>query len=294
MKIVRNTSPWPYKDNNWAVNVNFSNETVTVNVVTTQIANISVATPTGPGNTEVEHSTVTSSVEFGNVTASFNLTDLRSNFVDHGAFVMLSNKHPAVDLPQTDFSQVVQNQATTVQELFQLTGPAKIRFKDLRGLYDKLTYATLVVPFSDSTDDELILMIRDPSNANVQLTTSGFSGDLGTVSSNAWQTGVDQSGEPGWLSLYPTLISPALTVGVNTTTQFSVQLANSDGTPMQRAGVTLYLDNTGGTLTSNRIITDSTGVATGTIVTTSIPTTFKIKVGFKYFSGVLDIPVTVS
>ena len=61
-----------------------------------------------------------------------------------------------------------------------------------------------------------------------------------------------------------------------------------------RAGITIYLENTGGMLDSNRAVTNPDGVASFTLTSGSLPTSFKLKAGFKYFSGLIDIPVTVS
>jgi hypothetical protein len=295
MKIVRNKSPWPYSDTEWKVDAHLANDVVTLSIVTNMVVTEASASNL-EANSEVLHSTVTKNVEFGNVKVSFNLSDIRSNFVDHGAIAFLTSKHPALEHPQVDTQQTVQNQTTTVHELFQLTNASKMRFRGIQNVYDKLVYATVMVPFADSTNDELILMLRSPINANVVMNTSGFGNDLGSVSSNAWRkTGTDESTqEMGWLSLLPSLKSDTLNVGVNTTTNFSVQLIDGNGNNISRAGVTIYLDNTGGTLSQSRIVTNEHGVATGSIIATSVPTEFKIKAGFKYFTGVIDIPVTVS
>ena len=286
MKIIKNTSPWPYKDREWTVDVNFADDIVTVNVVTVQQSITAVATEIS-GN--VVHSNVAVNTEFGNISTTFNLSEIGSSFVDHGAYVMLTDKHPDLELPELNPASLPQKQKTTVHDLFQLSGPTKIRFTGMQNVYGKIAYATLITPFASSTDDEIILMVRSPSNANVAFTANGFSEDLGTTISNRWQRDTGS-----WINLFPNLSSPPLNVGINTTTQFTVQLVDSAGEPIARSGATIYLETTGGVLTTNRIVTDANGTATGGIMVTSIPTQFKIKAGFKYFTGVIDIPVTVS
>ena len=81
-------------------------------------------------------------------------------------------------------------------------------------------------------------------------------------------------------------------MNTNSTQSFTIRLTDYFGNTIAKPNVTIYLDNTGGLLLNKQIVTDDNGIATGHI--TSFDTaTFKIKAGFKYFSGVVDIPVKV-
>ena len=257
----------------WDISANYdsSNNIITLNVLTYKNGNTSYFD--AEANTVV---TVNTQVVFANVSSTINVSSLMPSFEDHGAFVILQDKD--------DLESNTAITSHVVTDLFKMSLPSKLNFNDIRKMHNKVPAAVLIVPYANSRPEDLILMVKAPFEyRNVATKFTGFSSQLPDYSSGNWRN-----------DLYPTLNSPALNVATSSTTPLSVQLVDQSGNPIKREGVTIYLDNLGGVLDSNRIVTNADGLATTNLTVGTIATTFKIKAGFKYFSGVLDIPVTVS
>ena len=255
MKLVRNLSDRKGSvDTDWTINATFANNVVTVSVV------VSEQTPTGEN-------------VFLNTTANFVIADLQPQFTNCSLFGMVADSNPASSWHNSKEVKVTTITKSTIVNAFATTKKSKLTIDEFTDSYQKMPYAGLIVPFADSTPDEMILMVRTPTNINVKFTSSGFSPELSPVD------------ETTLFSLFPYLRGSPINAPIGQDTPFTVQLSK------KRAGVEIYLESTGGILTNQRIVTDENGLATGYIRPIS-STPFKVKAGFKNYSGIADIQVT--
>lgn len=187
---------------------------------------------------------------------------------------------------------------TQVVDLFRQTSAGKLRRPEYNRINNTTIYGFLVVPFADSTPDEMTFVVNSSISANVNITTSGFSENLPDIGKEFWDQQVSNPipvAYDGWMDLLPKISTPnTINVSTNSTTDFDVQLVDSNNNPIAREGVTIYLENTGGNLALQRVITDANGASKVTVISGPVPGTFKIKTGFKYFSGVSDTIINVS
>jgi hypothetical protein len=279
MKIVKNqvnevgkglNSP----DNNVNINAYYdsSNTTITLHVKTSANT-IKINEFDVVSNTVVERFVPQI---YQNFTESMNVSSL--SLYDHAAFAFWtdSNYEPFEDANTTT--------NTIVVDTFRASYPTKLRRDEIAALHNKSQYAFLLVPFADCTPDEMLFVLNVDKSANATITYQGFSEELPEI--------IEQNKR---LDFLPKLNAPAtLNVSTGSTTSFDVQLIDSNNNTINRPNVIIYMENTGGVLGSNRIVTNANGVATGTITVGTQPTSFKIKTGFKYFSGKKDIIVNVS
>ena len=279
MKIIKNLSMMqssyvPSKEENGfcIIDANYDNESTVLNLNIQKNKIVFTSSFDAASNTSI---TTNTTVMLSNVSSSITVSNLYSSFTDHGAFVLLGDT--------TKLDNNHGQTQTIFTDLFKLTLPTKSGFSDLKKINGKEPYAVLIVPYANSSDDDLILMIRSPQSMNVSNSFSGFSEVLPDLLYKDWKT-----------TLYPTLVANTVNTGVSSTVSLDIQLADQDGTPIKREGVTIYLENLGGVLDLNRIVTDSDGIATANLTVGSVPTNFKIKAGFKYYSGVINIPVNVT
>jgi hypothetical protein len=224
---------------------------------------------------DVESNTIIDSTEtilYSNSHCAISVSKLRSEFYDHAAFVIFTETKNLLETNQLETG-------TFVIDLFKMTQPSKLNLNDIYSLQKRILVGALIVPYANCTNDELIFMLKTPQIwSSKQVTLEGFSEQMEDI-----PIGID------WKkTLYPSLTCEDITMNVSSSKEFQVNLSEP------REGVTIYLENTGGVLDSNRAATNQHGIATFTLTVGEIPTNFKLKAGFKYFSGLIDIPVTVS
>lgn len=258
MKLVRNIADRELTvDTDWVINAVYADGVVTISVRTSET------------NDSGEH-------VFLDTTAKFVLSDLQPQITDCSMFAMLADIHESsVGLyKQHPIDYKPTCTKSTIVDAFGFTKESKISFNDVNCVFNLMPYAALIVPYANSTPDEMIFMVRTPLNVNVKFTSSGFSPEMSPVDADSMY-----SLFPSLRSLVQSILAP---VGVDTA--FTLQ------SPNKRPNVTIYLESTGGILTNKRIVTDSTGTATGYIRPID-NTPIRVKAGFKNYVNFLDIPV---
>ena len=255
-------------DRDWNISVKYDSNDI-IKLDTKSSKTISYSKFDNESNTSID---LTENILYSNSHCEISISKLRSEFSDHAAFAIFTENK---SLLETNLLET----GTYVIDLFKMTHPSKLNLGDVYSLQKRILMGVLVVPYANCTNDELIFMVKTPSVwTSKQVTIEGFSEQLEDISYNTdWKK-----------VLYPSLTCEDITMQVSSSKEFQVTLSEP------RAGVTIYLENTGGILDSNRAITNQNGIATFTLTVGEIPTSFKLKAGFKYFSGLIDIPVTVS
>ena len=253
MKIVKNDARSLLMiDDTWDIDVSYASNTITMNIKMSY-----------------------SNIVYINAASTIDLTKLTPKPDDFTAYTMLTDVNPE-GLWTYCASQELNptpNVVTSsyVVDLFRMTLPSKLNVDDFIDMHDKLLFGALLVPFSDSTPDDMVFMVRAPYNVKSNITYSGFSQELPMIEKN------------GYIKYLPSLKSNAISMANNSTQSFDIQLTDGSGNNISKPNVMIYLENTGGLLTNSRIVTDNRGIATGHV--TSLDSSFKIKAGFKYFSG---------
>lgn len=226
---------------------------------------------------------------------------------DHAVFAITADDQkdpiiiPAFDQSESEHKHDVHTNSYVI-DLLKSTYTAKISRNEYCKAYGKLIFGYLIVPFADSTTDEMIFVMNNEVTANVSVTQSGFSEVLPDVGRDFWNQYLGHTGKvprkpvnDSCMRFLPKISAPdTLDVSINSTTDFTVQLVDFEGNVIPRAGVTIYLENTGGLLNLQRIVTDANGSATAKISVGEHATAFKVKTGFKYFSGMTDTIVNVT
>ena len=252
MKIVKNGAiNVASTENTWNVHVEYANNTITTNIVTSLIVPDSYR-------------------EFTNTVCTLNLTEMSSQFVDFTALAVVAD--------ETHYELIKDSY---VIDLFKMTYPSKYSPLEFGTVNGKIFYGFLIVPFADTTPDDMIYIVRAPNNINCNITHNGFSQELVPIEHNEWNR------------FYPIAIADSFTMSKNSTYEFNVRLVDSKWLPIFKEGVTIYLETTGGNLVNQRIVTDASGQAKGHITVGDNVSRFKIKTGFKNFSGIFDISVRV-
>jgi hypothetical protein len=252
MKIVKNsTINVASTENTWNVHVEYANNIITTNIVTSLILSDCYQ-------------------EYTNTTCSLNLSEMSSQFVDFTSFAVVAD--------ETHYELIKDSY---VIDLFKMTYPTKYSPLEFGTVNSKIFYGFLIVPFADSVPEDMVYVVRAPNNINCNITHNGFSQELVPIENNEWN------------KFYPIAIADAFTMPKNSTVEFNIRLVDSKWLPIFKEGVTIYLETTGGNLANKRIVTDASGQAKGHITVGDSVSRFKIKTGFKNFSGIFEIPVRV-
>lgn len=138
------------------------------------------------------------------------------------------------------------------------------------------TPVSILVPFKDSTLDECVLIVGAPELDAIQAT--GFDVQPQIASRAAVRD-----------ITFPSVRAKSVET-VEQGVDVDIQLSQN-GVDVAREGVCLYLECTAGSLSSQRVYTDATGSAKVRVYDDPFRTgeTGKLKVSFKYWSGVADI-----
>jgi hypothetical protein len=263
MKLVKHIDPrLVTMDDTWNITASYDGQnTITVSVVTSFTVGDQV-------------------IESVNTTNTFDLTQL--NLTDFSIFALMANvnqtsMHEYHEQP-TNYLPAVTS--STILDVFAYTKDSKMTFDQTCSSLGMLPYAALIVPYANCTTDEMIFLVRSPINITSVVTCTGFQTEITPTDSNRM------------FGLLPTLTTPSqqLVAPVGEDVPFVIQLTGAFDIPVNRAGVTIYLEATGGVLTSQRLVTDANGTVTGYIQANDT-TPFEITAGFKNFSGILDIYV---
>jgi hypothetical protein len=245
-------------DSNWNLDVTFDGKNVQLNM------NISAKRD--------------ENIVYVNTNNIFDLQKLSSEITDFSIFMFGS-----YDILDSNTFTKTETKSKIIN-VTKITNPSKLNSDDLQKIYGITPYALLLIPFANSTPNDMILVACAPKNTDCKINFKGFNKELPATDSS-------RSLIPQWMAYMPTLSSQNnINLSVANTTPFVVQLTDTQGNNINNSNVTIYLQTTGGVLDNKRITTDKKGQAIGHITAlTNDP--FTIDLGFKYVEGLSKIQV---
>ncbi len=170
--------------------------------------------------------------------------------------------------------------------LFGSTLPTRQSATEFATLTQQSLLVGINVPFADATDDELFVTVNMNQRSDDQ--DVAVEGGLSLVLSDASSSGTIRT-----LMLPHLRVTGPETLGAGAEATLTVRVEDVNGEPINRTA-TVYLEAVTGVLPKSRVVAEG-GVATFPVYATGLAPGEKVrvKVGWKYFSGVDDITIAV-